>query len=337
MTSDRSRYVAGIVAGVATNLLWALAIVAPVLLPEQSALALTLGRYTAYGVVSVAAIALMRGSGVRHLGRREWLTALVFAAAGNAVYYFLFVMAVANAGAAIAAAIIGSLPITVALYGNWRRREFPFARLLWPILLILAGLVVINIAEWDVGATAIGAQRRGLGIACALVALALWTWYAIANADFLKQRPRLRAGAWSTAIGAATLLLVIVALPIALATQAGGDAVATLRDGDARAWWRFVAGSVVLGVAVSWGGTLLWNRASERLPVALAGQLIVLETVAGMTYVFAAQGRAPSLMTVVGIGLLIVGVILGIRRTKPETIEARVTSARGCDHSREAA
>ena len=321
----------------ATNLLWALAIVAPVLLPEQSALALTIGRYTAYGVVSVAAITLMRGSGVRTLARREWLTALVFAAAGNVVYYFLFVMAVANAGAPIAAAIIGSLPVTVALYGNWRRREFPFARLLWPIVLLVGGLVVINVAEWGGGGAAVSARQRGFGIACALLALTLWTWYAIANADFLKARPRLRAGAWSTAIGAATLVLVVAALPFALTSQAGADAMATLRDGGAPAWWRFVAGSIVLGVAVSWGGTLLWNRASERLPIALAGQLIVLETVAGLAYVFAAQARVPSVLTVVGVALLVVGVLFGIRRTRPEMIEAHVAAARGCEHAEEAA
>src|SRR5688500_3109814 len=88
-----SRYAAGVIAGVATNLLWALAIVMPVLLEEQSALGLTIGRYTAYGLVSLAVTGLMRGAGVRQLGRREWLTALVFAAAGNVGYYFLFVLA----------------------------------------------------------------------------------------------------------------------------------------------------------------------------------------------------------------------------------------------------
>jgi hypothetical protein len=63
----------------------------------------------------------------------------------------------------------------------------------------------------------------------------------------------------------------------------------------------------------------------------------VLETVAGLGYVFAAQGRVPSILTVGGVVLLVVGVLLGIRRTRPGTIEARVAAARGCEHAEEAA
>jgi drug/metabolite transporter (DMT)-like permease len=335
--SDRSdhpsRYAAGVVAGVATNLLWALALLVPVLLEEQSALALTLGRYAAYGILSVGIAFALPGDGVRRLRRREWGMALVFAAAGNVAYYFLFVLAIAHAGPAVAAGIIGALPVTVALYGNWRRREFPFGRLLSPIVLLVVGTILLNVAERGgaAGGSTYGTGERVAGIACALAALALWTWYAIANADFLKSRPTLRAGAWSTAIGIATLGLVLIALPTVLVSGAATGALETLRAGGSPMWWRFAAASVVLGVVVSWGGTLLWNRASERLPVALAGQLIVLETIAGMAYVFTAQHRMPSLLTVIGIIVLVLGVLLGIRRTRPTSIEHDVAAHRACE------
>ncbi len=303
------------------------------ILAEQSALALTVGRYTAYGLVSIAVITVMRGDGVRQLGPREWLTALVFAAAGNVGYYFLFVLAIANAGAPIAAAIIGALPVTVALYGNWRRHEFPFRRLLWPIVLLLAGMTVLNVAEWGAGSAnrEFTTRGRAFGILCAFTALGLWTWYAIANADFLKARPRLRAGAWSTAIGVATLALIMGMVPLLMISGYGGDALATFRAGDSTTTWRLIVGSLVLGVVVSWGGTLLWNIASERLPVALAGQLIVLETVAGLAYVFAVQGRVPSVITVVGVAMLVAGVLLGIRCTRPSSVEADIAAHGACD------
>jgi drug/metabolite transporter (DMT)-like permease len=317
---DRHRYAAGLVAGVATQLIWALAFLIPVLLAEQSALAITLGRYLAYGVVSLAMSAALRGYGMRGVLRREWAVAIAFAAAGNVGYYFLAVLAIAYAGAPAAAAIIGALPVTVALYGNWRRREFPVRRLALPIALLLAGMLVLNVAEWQhaaAGESRYSAGQRALGIACAVAALALWTWYGIANADFLKSRPHLHPGAWSTTIGVATLALVVAALPLVVLSDAGASALTTLQRGGPPMWWRFAIGSIVLGVVVSWGGTLLWNRASERLPVAMAGQLIVLETVAGMAYVFTAEQRIPSIITIVGVAILVVGVLLGIRRTRP--------------------
>ena len=140
----KARYTSGIVAGIATNLIWALAFLVPVLLAEQSALALTIGRYAAYGLVSIGVAIALRGYGVRGLGAREWGTALLFAASGNVVYYFLAVMAILYAGAPVAAGIIGGLPVTVALYGNWRRREFAFRRLLWPVVLLLADMHPVN-------------------------------------------------------------------------------------------------------------------------------------------------------------------------------------------------
>jgi drug/metabolite transporter (DMT)-like permease len=178
-------------------------------------------------------------------------------------------------------------------------------------------------------------RERALGIACAVVALVLWTWYAIANAEFLKARPELRASAWSTAVGAGTIVLVIVALPVVLLTGLGAPAIETLRMGGTLMLWRFIGASIVLGVLVSWGGTLLWNCASERPPVALAGQLIVLETVVGMIYIFTALRRVPSVEAVVGVVVLVAGVLLGIRRTRPSSVERDVAVHRRQERARE--
>jgi drug/metabolite transporter (DMT)-like permease len=119
---------------------------------------------------------------------------------------------------------------------------------------------------------------------------------------------------WSTMVGAASLPLV--ALSVLLLAALGPDAL-DLRgmiDPDARLAW-FVAVGAFLGVVVSWGGTLLWNGASARLPTSLAGQLIVSETLAGLLYVFVADGRVPSIFEVAGILLVVSGVLIGIRRT----------------------
>jgi drug/metabolite transporter (DMT)-like permease len=41
-----------------------------------------------------------------------------------------------------------------------------------------------------------------------------------------------------------------------------------------------------IGLFAVWLGTLCWNEASQRLPTALAGQLIVFETLSALAYAF---------------------------------------------------
>ncbi|HWS75094.1 MAG TPA: EamA/RhaT family transporter, partial [Quisquiliibacterium sp.] len=45
----------------------------------------------------------------------------------------------------------------------------------------------------------------------------------------------------------------------------------------------------------------------------LAGQLIVFETLAALAYAFAWRGQLPPTATLAGIGLLMAGVMLGVR------------------------
>ncbi|HVL56557.1 MAG TPA: EamA/RhaT family transporter, partial [Burkholderiaceae bacterium] len=48
-------------------------------------------------------------------------------------------------------------------------------------------------------------------------------------------------------------------------------------------------------------------------PTSLAGQLIVFETLAALLYAFALRGAVPSAAALAGIGLLVAGVVLGVR------------------------
>ena len=55
--------------------------------------------------------------------------------------------------------------------------------------------------------------------------------------------------------------------------------------------------------------------------IALAGQLIVFETLAALAYAFLLRGDWPNIVTQIGIGLLMIGVLWGVR-IKPELIKA---------------
>jgi drug/metabolite transporter (DMT)-like permease len=68
-----------------------------------------------------------------------------------------------------------------------------------------------------------------------------------------------------------------------------------------------------IGLLASWLGTLCWNEASQRLPPTLAGQLIVFETLAALTYAFALRSRLPSAEALLGVLLLVLGVAWAVR------------------------
>jgi drug/metabolite transporter (DMT)-like permease len=79
----------------------------------------------------------------------------------------------------------------------------------------------------------------------------------------------------------------------------------------------FIALMVTIALLSSWVGTLCWNEASQRLPTSVAGQLIVFETLAALSYAFILRGEWPAPLTLAGIALLIVGVLWAVR-VKPQ-------------------
>lgn len=301
----------GILCGLSANLIWGLAFLIPVLLPDSDSVALALGRYVVFGVLSAGILVARRGSGVYGLGWPVWGTALAFAFAGHLGYYFFLVQGIIHAGAPITTAIIATLPVSVALTGNWIRKEVQFSSLLVPLGFIVVGLILINLMEVD-WTSAMG-SRSGwnwvLGIASALAALFLWTYYAVANAGFLRKHPEIKSSTWSTMMGLCALALSLVALPVAV----GAGAV---QFGGVDKIFPLVLGALVLGVLVSWVGTVLWNRASGSVPISIAGQITVVQTIAGLIYVFAWSRRMPPPLEVLGITLLVSGVLLAIQRTR---------------------
>ena len=70
---------------------------------------------------------------------------------------------------------------------------------------------------------------------------------------------------------------------------------------------------LAIGLFASWLGTHCWNEASQRLPTALVGQLIVFETLSALTYAYLLRGQWPEPLTIVGVVLLLVGVAWAVR------------------------
>ena len=237
------------------------------------------------------------------------MLALAFAVFGNLLYYLVLVIGIQLAGAGLAVPIIGLLPVTVSISGNIRNRDLPARTLALPLAGVFAGLLLINLSRSQIPGAAV--MLSVLGIGCLVLPVVMWTWYAVANAAFLKRRPDVSGTEWASVVGVATFALTLLLLLCGWASGSVEDSTMRLRA--AGQWTAFLIWSAVLGAGASWGAAALFNMASARLPVALTGQLIVFETVFGAVYVFLAQGRPPSAFELAGFTLAILGIWLSIR------------------------
>ena len=316
--------VAGTLFALAAGLMWGLVFIGPLLLPEYPATLQSFGRYIAFGLIALP-LAWFDRNKLAQLTRADWREAFKLGLVGNVVYYLLLASAIQRAGGPLPTLIIGTLPVVIAITSNLRatapgaRAELRLAwgRLLPSLALIGAGIALVNQVELQHLRADPDADmaRYALGALLAVGAVACWTWYPIRNAEWLRAHPDRSPRGWATAQGLATL-------PLALLGYAGTWAWNAL-SGDPfpmpfgpRAF-EFVGLMFAIGLFASWLGTLCWNEASQRLPPALAGQLIVFETLAALSYALMLRGQPPALSTLAGVALLVAGVVWALR-IRPE-------------------
>ena len=331
MNPARTTLLAGTGFALAAGLTWGLVFVVPLLLPQYPAPLLSAARYLAFGLVALP-LAWLDRRALAALTRADWRAALALGVVGNLLYYLFLAAAIQRAGAPLPTMLIGTLPVVIAIVANLRGRgagaaahagRLPWRRLAPSLALIGAGIALVNRAELlrlhaDPAADAL---RYALGALLALGAVACWTWYPIRNAEWLRAHPERSPRGWATAQGLATLPLALVGYAVTWAVFAAGDSGFPMPFGPRP--WHFVGLMAAIGLFASWLGTLCWNEASQRLPPAIAGQLIVFETLSALAYAFALRGQWPAPATLAGIALLVAGVLWALRAgATPESAEA---------------
>lgn len=307
----------GIAAALGAGLLWGLVFVAPLLLPNYPATLLTFGRYLAFGVVTLP-IAWWFRTQLKLLTREDWWIATKLSLIGNFLYYLTLSAAIKLAGAPLPTLIIGTLPVVIAVCSNIsgdKASRFQWRALAPSLVLIAIGLLCVNADQLRrIGEdSAHSLQSYVTGAALAWIAVAAWTWYPIHNARWLQKHTSHSSMTWASAQGLVTLPIAAVGFLALLAYfhWQGDAAFGFDRLGDApQAFWMLM---FAIGFSASWLGTLLWNIASKNTPTALTGQLIVFETLAALAYAYIVYARAPSVLEALGIGLLIAGVVAGVR------------------------
>ncbi len=308
----------GILAALGAGLLWGLVFVAPLLLPNYRPTLLTFGRYLAFGIVTLP-IAWWFRAELKQLTKSDWWIATKLSIVGNFIYYLALSAAIQLAGAPLPTLIIGTLPVVIAIASNMTTvsgQKFAWRSLAPSLLLISAGLLCVNadqLRRLTEGGSSAELTRYALGAALAWMAVAAWTWYPIHNARWLQKHTQHSSMTWASAQGLATLPIAIVGFAITLLYfEFSGNAsigVSKLGNAPLKFWVLMFA----MGFAASWLGTLLWNIASKNTPTALTGQLIVFETLAALAYAYLVYARRPSALETLGIALLILGVLTGMR------------------------
>jgi drug/metabolite transporter (DMT)-like permease len=302
--------VLGTIYALSACFIWGLIFVVPQFMTGFSSIEVALGRYFLYGVVSSLIF-------LKSLLQRKcryspliWWKAAYFSLISTIFYYTFVVLALRYSTPAICALILGISPVTIAFYGNWKQRETSFKSLIIPSILIVCGLVIINIPHLEATASH---STYVLGLICCLLALGAWSWYVVANSRFLKTHPEVRSSDWSTLIGVMTLAwvaLFALFLGLLFENQLRLEKYITWNSELAH----FLIGSAILGLLCSWVGAFLWNKASLHLPVALAGQLTIFETIFGVIFVYLLQKQMPPALESLGIIVLLLAIVYGIRQ-----------------------
>lgn len=284
---------------------WAYAFIIPVILASHNPAQIVIYRYLFYGVFSLA---LFSASKKKRFSLKIWLTAFVLALTGNVLYYFFLIIGINLAGPEIAIPIGGMIPVTVALLGNITLREFTYSKIFLPLTIMFGGLLLINFGRFTI---------RGdmgpfflIGLVACFTSLALWSWYGVQNAAFLKRNHDIAPSEWTNLVGIMTLVQVLVWGGIEGCINPGR----VFHFAGTSTMISFLFWCATLGILSSWLGTATWNFGAQKLPVTVAGQIIIMEPIFGVLYVYLLKGTVPVLVELVGFVICFFGIFLTLKR-----------------------
>ncbi len=304
--------VVGVLYGVIACMIWGFVYLVPLVLPGYDPAYIAAGRFVSFGLLAGPLVWLERQE-LRHYSLSDWIYVAKLGVIGNIAYFWCLTYCIQYAGAPFAGMCMSLVPVLVALVSNFRSRRkgrgLPVTRLAPGLILILAGLVIANLTEFELVAEASegGSARFWFGVFMGVLALLTWTWYPIRNAEWLLSHPERSARTWSTAQGLTTLPFALAFYLVVWMMDDPGRPLL----GDDPLWFVFVAAAS--GIICSWLGIVFWNAMSQRLPTALGGQLIVFETIFAVIYAHMLRGTWPATTMTAGMVLLLAGVLLSLR------------------------
>lgn len=297
----------GLILGLSACLIWSLIFIVPGYMEGFGTVEIALGRYLFYGIISLPFFLIARVKGRCRYPLALWIKVAFFSFMCTFGYYLFMVFALRCSGTSICALISGVSPITIAFYGNWRQKEVKFKSLLIPSALIFLGLLAINAPQLTTSDTA---SYYWIGVLSAFCSVASWTWYVVANARFLRTHPDIEHVDWATLIGVGGLCWTVILGGLYVFF---GPGINFAKFAEPAMLTKFLTGCAILGFFCSWVGASLWNRSSVLIPVSLAGQLTIFETIFAVVLSYILQQALPPPLESVGILLFLTAIGYSMR------------------------
>ena len=304
------KYIISIILIFFACLFWGMLFAVPQIMVNFTPFEIALGRYLCFGAVSMGILLLLKRDIVKKIPRHAWFLALLFCLLMNFAYYSSLNFGLRYSDPAVITLLVGISPITIALYGNWTMKEGYGKKLIAPTVLILGGLFLVNIESLLLEFEVESLYEYLFGLGCGVFSLLVWTWYAVANARFLRKNPTIDPREWTTVVGVVTFFCTIIGIMIHLAITEAEELEKFSMSNEE--FWIFLGGSLITAVCCSWVAYSMWNYASRYIPISLMGQIAVFETVFGLIFVYIAAWDIPSSYEFWGIIIMLAGVLIGL-------------------------
>lgn len=294
-------------------LCWGFVFVLPSWIKGFSPVEISLGRFFIYGFVCVVWLVSTK----RHLLSLRlqslWLKAAWYGFASTLLCYTCMVFGMKYANPAITTLIYAMSPITIALFGNFRKKEYSYKKFIVPSFLMISGIAVANIDAFHESMES--PLLYIIGLISAFIGLASWTWYAVDNSSFMRQNTVVKANDWSTMMGSTTFVIVIAL-----------SALSMLFSPDLSKFFVFGAelknyllGCFLLGTVSTCVAFYFWNQGSKKLPISIIGLMMMLEVVFGLILIYLFEQRLPLPLETSGVVLMLAGVVIGCRSLTKST------------------
>lgn len=299
----------GVLLGIAAGALWGLIYIAPLLVPQYNPVLVALGRFIAFGLVSLPFIWFLRED-LKRFSKADIIESFRLPFFGNVIFYSLITVCIRMAGAPLAGMFMAVIPVLVAIVANVKYqkegRGLSWGAITPPLILIFFGLVVANWTEFQyITSSGSSGLDFWIGVGFGIAAVISWTWFSIMNGEWLLAHSHHSSKAWTALQGVTVLPVVTVAFAV-LAWGFGWMDTSVSLFGETPV--RFLLVSLMIGVLCSWVAMLCWNEMSQRLPSGLGGQLIVFESISAVVYALIWRGEYPTVSMVVGFAILLIGV-----------------------------
>lgn len=245
-----------------------------------------------YAAATVILLVMARIAGARLMwpSGREWLWLAGIAVTGLVLFNVAVVRGVAHAEPAVVAVAVACVPAVLGVVGPALERRRPSRQVLWAAPVVMAGAVLVE-----------GTGRTdALGVAWAALALGCEAAFTLLAVPVLR-----RHSPWGVSVHAMWMAAVLLA--VLGATSEGPAAVRELTG----AQWAAAGYLALMVTAVAF---VLWYSTVRAVGAGRAGLLTGIAPLAAAVVGAVSGSGAPGPSVWLGIAVLILGLVAGLRR-----------------------